>query len=155
MVRLGSENQAVHWRIRPRTGTLGSLGSGRRDTVCDTSDGGFNSTVIHKLSKRLSLRQQVTATAIVYLRRFYLKSNYCGRLSRGPSGVCFLRDLQYSDARSLDTDPCLIAAACIYLASKSEETPAHIKNVVTEARAVFSGTTGMPTMHAVKCWNSC
>ena len=33
---------------------------------------------IHKLAKRLSLRQQVTATAIIYLRRFYLKNSYCG-----------------------------------------------------------------------------
>lgn len=33
---------------------------------------------IHKLAKRLSLRQQVTATAVIYLRRFYLKNSYCG-----------------------------------------------------------------------------
>lgn len=35
-------------------------------------------SAIHKLAKRLNLRQQVTATAIMYLRRFYLKNSYCG-----------------------------------------------------------------------------
>lgn len=40
---------------------------------------------------------------------------------------------------SLETDLPLVAAACVYVAAKAEETAIHIKVVVTEARATFSG----------------
>ena len=70
--------------------------------------------VIGKLGKRLALRQQVIATANVYFRRFYMKSSYC------------------------DTDPFFVAAACCYVAAKVEETPIHLKNVVTESRSAFT-----------------
>lgn len=33
--------------------------------------------VLHKLCKRMGLRQQCTASAIVFFRRFYLKNSYC------------------------------------------------------------------------------
>ncbi|GAA94816.1 hypothetical protein E5Q_01470 [Mixia osmundae IAM 14324] len=72
-----------------------------------------------KLAKRLHLRQQVTATAIVFLRRFYLKNSY------------------------LETDPCLVAATCLYVATKAEETPVHIKAIVAEGRATCTEC-GMP-----------
>lgn len=55
------------------------------------------------------------ATAIVYMRRFYLKNSYC------------------------ETDPYLVLATCIYVAAKLEETPVHIKSVIGEARALFLG----------------
>jgi cyclin C len=70
--------------------------------------------VIAKLGKKLELRQQVIATATVFLRRFYLRSSYC------------------------ETDPFFVAAACCYLAAKTEETPVHLKSVVSEARSLFS-----------------
>lgn len=70
--------------------------------------------VISKLGKKLDLRQRVIATATVFFRRFYLKNSYC------------------------DTDPFLLVAACCYVAAKAEETPVHVKNVVAEARALFS-----------------
>src|SRR6201999_2208561 len=69
--------------------------------------------VIWKLGKKLTLRQRVIATAIVFFRRFYLKNSYC------------------------ETDPFLVAAACCYVAAKAEETPVHVKTVVTEARTLF------------------
>lgn len=72
--------------------------------------------VIQKLCRRLSLRQAVTATAIVYFRRFYLRNAYC------------------------DTDPPLVAAACCYVAAKAEETPVHVKSAVAEAKEVCSGS---------------
>jgi hypothetical protein len=72
--------------------------------------------VISKLGKKLQLRQRVIATAIVFFRRFYTKNSYC------------------------DTDPFIVVAACCYLASKAEESPLHIKNVVAEARLLFSRT---------------
>lgn len=72
-------------------------------------------TVIQKLCRRLSLRQQVTATAIVYFRRFYLRNSYS------------------------ETDVPLVAAACCYVAAKAEETPVHVKSAVAEAREVCSG----------------
>jgi hypothetical protein len=72
--------------------------------------------VISKLGKKLHLRQRVIATATVFFRRFYLKNSYC------------------------ETDPFIVIAACCYVAAKAEESPAHIKNVVTEARSLFSST---------------
>jgi cyclin C len=65
---------------------------------------------ITKFGKKLHLRQRVIATAIVFFKRFYLKSSYC------------------------DTHPMLVVAACCYVASKAEESPVHIKTVVSEAR---------------------
>lgn len=72
-------------------------------------------TVIQKLCKRLGLRQQVIASAIVFFRRFYLRNSYC------------------------DTEPSLVAAACCYVAAKAEETPVHVKSAVAEGKVVFTG----------------
>jgi cyclin-C len=69
--------------------------------------------VISKLGKKLQLRQRVIATATVFFRRFYLKNSYC------------------------ETDPFIVIAACCYVAAKAEESPVHIKNVISEARSVF------------------
>lgn len=71
--------------------------------------------VISKLGSKLSMRQRVIATASVFFRRFYLKNSYC------------------------ETDPFIVLAACFYLATKAEESPVHIKNVIAEARSIFSG----------------
>lgn len=73
----------------------------------------YTLTVIARLGKRLDLRQQVIATAIVFFRRFYVKSSYC------------------------ETEPFFVAAACCYLAAKVEESPCHLKSVVGEARSLF------------------
>lgn len=83
----------------------------------------WSGTFIQKLCRRLSLRQAVTATAIVYFRRFYLRNAYC------------------------DTDPPLVAAACCYVAAKAEETPVHVKSAVAEAKEVCSemGHRNFPT----------
>ncbi|KAI9512939.1 cyclin-like protein [Russula earlei] len=66
------------------------------------------------LGKRLTLRQRVIATATVFSRRFYVKNLYC------------------------ETDPFMVIAACCYVAAKAEESPVHIKNVVSESRLMFS-----------------
>jgi cyclin C len=66
------------------------------------------------LGKRLTLRQRVIATATVFFRRFYVKNLYC------------------------ETDPFIVIAACCYVAAKAEESPVHIKNVVSESRLMFS-----------------
>ena len=73
----------------------------------------FREEVITKLGKKLQLRQRVIATATVFFRRFYLKNSYC------------------------ETDPFIVIAACCYVAAKAEESPIHIKNVMTESRALF------------------
>jgi len=62
------------------------------------------------------LRQVPIATATIYFKRFYLKNAYC------------------------ETNPYLVLAACLLVAAKVEETPVHIKSVVSEAKAVFTGT---------------
>jgi cyclin C len=61
------------------------------------------------------LRQIPIATANVYFKRFYSKNAIC------------------------ETDPFMVAACCVYVAAKVDETPVHIKSVVSEARATFSG----------------
>lgn len=69
------------------------------------------------LTKRLSLRQRITATSIIFFHRFY----------------------SCSPANSFSsTDPSLVATACVYVASKVEETPVHIRNVVQEASKLWT-----------------
>ncbi|KAI0352803.1 cyclin-like protein [Trametes cingulata] len=79
----------------------------------------FFANLIAKLGKKLTLRQRVIATATVFFRRFYLKNSYC------------------------ETDPFIVAAACCYVAAKAEESPVHIKNVVSDARAIFGEDYGI------------
>ncbi|KAF9457251.1 cyclin-like protein [Collybia nuda] len=74
----------------------------------------YFANVISKLGKKLQLRQRVIATATVFFRRFYVKNSYC------------------------ETDPFIVISACCYVAAKAEESPVHIKNVVTESRLLFS-----------------
>lgn len=71
--------------------------------------------LLQKIGKKLLLRQVPIATAIVFFKRFYIKNAIC------------------------ETNPYLVLAACIYVAAKVEETPVHIKSVVSEAKAVFAG----------------
>ncbi|WVO16041.1 hypothetical protein L204_103706 [Cryptococcus depauperatus] len=74
----------------------------------------FFCQLIQKLGKRLLLRQIPIATACVFMKRFYFKNSVC------------------------ETNPYLVLAACVYAAAKVEETPVHIKSVVSEAKLVFS-----------------
>ncbi|PPQ66600.1 hypothetical protein CVT24_006911 [Panaeolus cyanescens] len=74
----------------------------------------YFANAINKLGKKLQFRQRVIATATIFFRRFYLKNSYC------------------------DTDPFTVIAACCYVAAKAEESPVHIKLVVTESRSLFS-----------------
>lgn len=68
-----------------------------------------------KLGRRMNARQQVLATAQVYMRRFYLK-----------------REIR-------TTNPYLVLCTAFYLACKMEESPQHIRVVVGEARQFWSG----------------
>ncbi len=70
---------------------------------------------INRLGKRLSVRQQAMATAQLYVRRFYSK------------------------VEIRRTNPYLVIATALYLACKMEETPQHIRLVVTEARSLWPG----------------
>ncbi|KAI0637592.1 cyclin-like protein [Trametes polyzona] len=81
----------------------------------------FFANLIAKLGKKLGLKQRVVATATVFFRRFYLRNSYC------------------------ETDPFIVAAACCYVAAKAEESPVHIKNVVSDARAIFGEDYGIKT----------
>ncbi|GAA6031039.1 hypothetical protein JCM8097_003974 [Rhodosporidiobolus ruineniae] len=74
----------------------------------------WSAGAMQKICKRLSLRQQVLATAVVFFRRFYLRNSYA------------------------ESDPLLVAAACCYVAAKAEETPVHVKSAVQEAKIVFN-----------------
>lgn len=69
--------------------------------------------LINKLGKRLMTRQRVILTACTYLKRFYIKNNY------------------------LETDLALIISTSLYLSSKVEELPIHIKTVINESNKFY------------------
>ncbi|KAL9000097.1 MAG: hypothetical protein Q9169_001172 [Polycauliona sp. 2 TL-2023] len=73
----------------------------------------FYNQQLGKLGKRMSVRQQVLATAQVYVRRFYIKV----------------------DVRN--TNPYLILTTALYLACKMEEKPEHIRVVLEHARNLW------------------
>ena len=68
-----------------------------------------------KLGKRMAVRQQALATAQVYIRRFYSK------------------------VEIRQTNPYLVIATALYLACKMEESPQHIRVVISEARQIWPG----------------
>ena len=70
---------------------------------------------IARLGKRLGVRQQAMATAQLYIRRFYSK------------------------VEIRRTNPYLVIATSVYLACKMEESPHHIRLVVSEGRALWPG----------------
>ncbi|KAJ1973351.1 RNA polymerase II holoenzyme cyclin-like subunit [Dimargaris xerosporica] len=67
---------------------------------------------IHSIGKKLRLRQEIVASAIVFFKRFYTTNGF------------------------YHTDPFLTAATCLYLACKVEELPHHLKVIFTESQAV-------------------
>ncbi|KAI9309233.1 cyclin-like protein [Cunninghamella echinulata] len=69
--------------------------------------------LMQDIAKRFQLKQQVVATAFVYFKRFYINNS--------------LRS----------TDPLLVLVTCVYLASKIEECPVHIKMITQEAKVAF------------------
>lgn len=66
-----------------------------------------------QLAKRLSFRQQCVATALVYMHRYYLSNAI------------------------QNVNPYLLVATAFYLASKTEESPHHIRIVASEARQAW------------------
>ncbi|KAI1300810.1 cyclin domain-containing protein [Xylaria venustula] len=68
---------------------------------------------LSRLGKRLGVRQQALATAQTYLKRFY----------------CTVEIRR--------TNPYLVLATALYLACKMEESPQHIRLVVSESRALW------------------
>lgn len=69
----------------------------------------YMQTQLAKLGKRMALRQQALATALVYVRRFYLR------------------------VEMRRTNPYLILATAVYLGCKMEECPQHIRLMLGEA----------------------
>ncbi|KIW06635.1 uncharacterized protein PV09_02347 [Verruconis gallopava] len=80
-----------------------------------------------KLGRRMNARQQVLATAQVYMRRFYLK-----------------REIR-------TTNPYLVLCTAFYLACKMEEAPQHIRVVVGEARQFWSDCVTSDTSKLGEC----
>jgi cyclin C len=68
---------------------------------------------ILQLVKRLPFRQQCVATAMVYMQRYYLSNAI------------------------QNVNPYLLVATAFYLASKTEESPHHIRLVASEARQAW------------------
>ncbi|CAI2182075.1 3181_t:CDS:2 [Funneliformis geosporum] len=71
--------------------------------------------IITELGRKLSVRQVIIATAITYFKRFYTKNSF------------------------RNTEPNLVAATCMYLACKIEESPHHIKTVIAEMKGIING----------------
>lgn len=71
------------------------------------------------------MRQRITATATVFFHRFYVVP---------PNGLC-------------NTDPCLVATACLYVAAKVEETPLHVRSVHHEAAKMWLGECEWIALH--------
>ena len=68
----------------------------------------FYSKCIQNVAKLLQSRQQVASTAITYFRKFYSKNHISNSF------------------------PELVAITCLYLATKTEEAPLFIKNILSE-----------------------
>ena len=75
-------------------------------TPCDTPE-------INRLGKRLGVRQQGMATAQIYIKRFYARTQI------------------------RHTNPYLVIATALYLACKREECPQHIRLLTQEARSLW------------------
>ncbi|CAB4375691.1 unnamed protein product [Rhizophagus irregularis] len=69
--------------------------------------------IITDLGRRLQVRQVIIATAITYFKRFYTKNSF------------------------RNTEPNLVAATCMYLACKIEESPQHIKAIITDMKTIM------------------
>ncbi|KAH7160638.1 cyclin-like protein [Dactylonectria macrodidyma] len=86
----------------------------------------FNQQLI-RLAKRLTIRQQSMATAQVYMKRFFTK------------------------VEIRRTNPYLVIATSIYLACKMEESPQHIRLIVTEARQMWQDLVAIDTSKLGEC----
>ncbi|KAI0483977.1 cyclin-C [Xylariaceae sp. FL0804] len=86
----------------------------------------YNQQLI-RLGKRLGVRQQALATAQVYIKRFYCK------------------------VEIRRTNPYLVISAALYLASKMEEAPQHIRLIVTEARGLWPEFLSLDTSRLGEC----
>ncbi|KAF2861706.1 cyclin-like protein [Piedraia hortae CBS 480.64] len=75
-------------------------------------------TLLSRLARRLNIRQQTLSTAQVYLTRYFLKT-----------------PLQ-------TTNPYLLLTTALYLSSKTEESPQHIRIVSSEASRLFPDMLG-------------
>ena len=72
-----------------------------------------DAAVIITLADRLNMRQRVAATATMYYLRFYSKNAYAA------------------------TDPVLVLCTCMYVASKTEESPVRARTLCAEATKMF------------------
>ncbi|CAH9075397.1 unnamed protein product [Cuscuta epithymum] len=72
------------------------------------------SNYIVRLAQNVKVRQRVIATAIAYMRRVYVRKSMT------------------------EYDPRLVAPACLYLASKAEETTVPARNVVFIIKKIYS-----------------
>ncbi|KAK8106898.1 RNA polymerase II holoenzyme cyclin-like subunit [Apiospora kogelbergensis] len=82
---------------------------------------------INRLGKRLGIRQQIIATAQIYIKRFYCK------------------------VEIRRTNPYLVITTALYLAGKMEECPQHIRLVATEARSLWPDFLSLDTSRLGEC----
>ncbi|KAI9202748.1 cyclin-like protein [Polychytrium aggregatum] len=86
----------------------------------------FYNKVILSIGRRLNLRQQVLATALVYFKRFYTRNNY------------------------KDIDGCLVAITSVYLACKIEECPLNISKCLELGKQALEVDPGLLVNYSVQ-----
>ncbi|KAF6519915.1 hypothetical protein HZS61_016332 [Fusarium oxysporum f. sp. conglutinans] len=96
-------------------------------TIFESLTRGEGRAELIRLAKRLTIRQQSMATAQVYMKRFYSK------------------------VEIRRTNPYLVIATAIYLACKIEESPQHIRLIVTEARQMWGDLVAIDTSKLGEC----
>ncbi|KAI8912649.1 cyclin-like protein [Gorgonomyces haynaldii] len=85
----------------------------RKQQEYDTKLNLYYTSLLFKLGKKMSLRQQVIASSLVYFKRFFSRNTFT------------------------EVDPLLVLVTCFYVACKMEECPQHIKACCNEAKAVI------------------
>ncbi|KAI0462174.1 hypothetical protein LJB42_004262 [Komagataella kurtzmanii] len=119
-----SSSQRLHWQftrnelnehreqIQALEKNLNVPGSdlSRINIKYDTNMRIYLHNLMHKLGRKLVLRQVILSTAEVFMTRFLLKASI------------------------KEVNIYLLVATCIYVACKMEECPQHIRNLVSEAR---------------------
>lgn len=126
LVRMFPLPQPRHLAIYFNQRASGSW-SGRSALYTSLTDAPFVSIELLRLGKRLTIRQQAMATAQVYLKRFF------------------------SRIEIRRTNPYLVITTAIYLACKMEESPQHIRLIVTEARQLWQDFIGLDTSKIGEC----
>ena len=107
-----------------------------RSKSCETLTA-YRSPALYKFAKKLVIRQRVVATAAVYFRRFYVKYVFNERVVIEHWRLLTILVRHSNSLR--ETDPVLVVATSLYLASKVEECPLLARLLAAEFKDGYFG----------------